>query len=183
MMDDLRLLDQFFADPDCRTIRRCIQCGTCSGSCPLGAAMDAAPRELFALIRDGDMPAALRANTPWFCVSCYQCMDRCPQQIPVADIMYRLKQMAVAAGSQPRSHKLPDFYRALADDIAANGRMTESHVMARYGMKHPVDAAANTKTAVKLLARRRLDLVPGRTRHPEQIAALTVNCRKKDGAP
>lgn len=181
-MDDRRLLDQFFADPDCRAIRHCIQCGTCSGSCPLGAAMDAAPRELFELIRAGDIGAALHADTPWFCVACYQCMDRCPRQIPVADIMYRLKQMATAAGCRPRSHKLPDFYRALADDIAANGRMTESHVMARYGLKHPMDAAVNTKTAVKLLARRRLDVIPGRTRRPDQIAALTVNCRKKDRA-
>jgi heterodisulfide reductase subunit C len=181
-MDDHWLLDQFFADPDCRTIRRCIQCGTCSGSCPLSAEMDVAPRGLFALIRDGDMHAALQTNTPWFCVSCYQCMDRCPQEIPVADIMYRLKQLALAAGSRPRSDKLADFYRALVDDITANGRMTESHVMARYGLKHPMDAVANTLTAVKLLSRRRLDVIPGRSRHPAQVAALTRNCRKKDRA-
>jgi heterodisulfide reductase subunit C2 len=178
-MDDRRLLDQFFADPDCRTIRRCLQCGTCSGSCPLGAEMDAAPRVLFALIRDGDIDTALHSDTPWFCVSCYQCMDRCPQQIPVADIMYRLKQLAVATGHRPRTHKLPDFYRALADDIAANGRMTESHVMARYSLKHPKDAAANTMTAARLLTRRRLGLVPERTRRPDEIAALTANCRRK----
>jgi len=182
MMDDRRLLDQFFTDPDCRTIRHCIQCGTCSGSCPLGAEMDAAPRELFALIRDGDIDAALHSDTPWFCVSCYQCMDRCPQEIPVTDIMYRLKQMAMAAGCRPRSHKVADFYRALADDIGVNGRMTESHVMARYGLKHPGAAVANTLTAVKLLTRRRLDVLPGRTRRPVQIAALTANCRKKDKA-
>ncbi|MBC2712798.1 MAG: 4Fe-4S dicluster domain-containing protein [Desulfosarcina sp.] len=178
-MDDQHLLDQFFTHPDCRKVRSCIQCGTCSGSCPLAAEMDHAPRELFALIRDGEIDIALRSNTPWYCVSCYQCMDRCPQEIPVADIMYRLKQMAIAAGCQPRSHKLPDFYRAFADDMGRNGRMTETHVMARYSLKHPMDAAANMATALKLLARGRLDLIPNRTHHPAQIAALTTMCRKR----
>lgn len=142
--------------------------------------MDHAPRTLFALIRDDDIQAALQSNTPWYCVSCYQCMDRCPQEIPVADIMYRLKQMAVAEGLQPHTHKLPDFYRAFAEDVGSNGRMTEAHVMARYSIKHPMDAAANTATALKLLIRGRLDLIPSRTRRPGEISTLTAGCRNRE---
>ncbi|MFO7460977.1 MAG: 4Fe-4S dicluster domain-containing protein [Desulfatiglandales bacterium] len=179
-MNDPHPDDLFFAHPDCRQILRCIQCGACSGSCPLGAEMDYAPRALFALILDGDLAGALKSNTPWYCVSCYQCMDRCPQEIPVADIMYRLKQMAVAAGCQPRLHKLPDFYRAFVEDVGRNGRMTESRVMARYSLKHPGDAVANTVTALKLLARGRLDIFPNRSRDPGRIAALTARCRKRE---
>lgn len=182
-MNELQLHDLFFAHPDCSQILRCIQCGTCSGSCPLGAEMDHAPRALFALIRDGAMAAALKSNTPWYCVACYQCMDRCPQEIPVADIMYRLKQMALAAGSEPPSHKLPDFYRAFAADVGRNGRMTETHVMARYSLKHPLDAAANSATALRLLLRGRLDLFPNRSRRPAQVAALTTRCRNKGAQP
>ncbi len=181
-MDNIALSEQFYRHPDCRRIHSCIQCGTCSGSCPLGDRMDYAPRALLAMIRDGDLDTALRANTPWYCVSCYQCMDRCPQEIPVADIMYRLKQMAVDAGIHPRDHKLPDFYRAFADDIAANGRMTETHLMARYSLKHPLDAAANTATAFKLLLRGRIDLLPNRTRDPAQVAHLTARCRGREPA-
>lgn len=181
-MNPRALFAQFFDHPDCHKIHRCIQCGTCSGSCPLGAEMDHAPRALFALIRDGEMELALESNTPWYCVSCYQCMDRCPREIPVADIMYRLKQLAIATGRQPRMHKLPDFYRAFAEDVAFNGRMTETHVMARYSLKHPKAAAANTQTAIKLLFRGRLDLMPNRTRQPAQIAALTTACLKKERA-
>ncbi len=178
-MNDPQLYDLFFTHPDCRQILRCIQCGSCSGSCPLGAEMDHAPRALFALIRDGDLTQALKSDTPWYCVSCYQCTDRCPQEIPVADIMYRLKQMALAAGCQDRSHKLPDFYRAFAADVGRNGRMTETHVMARYSLKHPLDAVANTLTALKLLARGRLDLIPNRCRRHAQVAALTARCRQR----
>lgn len=181
-MDQQALFAQFFDHPDCHKVHSCIQCGTCSGSCPLGAEMDHAPRALFALIRDGEMDIALESNTPWYCVSCYQCMDRCPREIPVADIMYRLKQMAIAAGCQPKLHKLPDFYRAFADDVGFNGRMTETHVMARYSIKHPKDAMANTQTAIKLLLRGRLDLIPHRTRQPADIAVLTSRCRKQERA-
>lgn len=179
-MDNRSLFAQFFDDPDCHKVHRCIQCGTCSGSCPLGAEMDHAPRALFALIRDGEMGIVLESNTPWYCVSCYQCMDRCPREIPVADIMYRLKQMAMAAGRQPKLHKLPDFYRAFAADVGFNGRMTETHVMARYSLRHPKDAIANTQTAVKLLMRRRLDLIPNRTRQPAQIAALITAGKRQE---
>jgi hypothetical protein len=55
--------------------------------------------------------------------------------------------------------------------------------MARYGITHPMDAVANTRTALKLLLRRRLDLLPSRTRQPGQIAALTAACRKPERAP
>jgi hypothetical protein len=87
--------------------------------------------------------------------------------------------MAIEAGCEPRNHKLPDFYRAFVDDMGRNGRMTETHVMARYGLKHPMDAATHTSLAFKLLTRGRLDLLPNRSRRPEQIAALTTMCRKK----
>ena len=93
-------------------IQKCIQCGTCSGSCPLTDVMDHGPRELFAMIRDGLMREALEANTPWYCVSCYQCTVRCPRKIPVTDIFYTLKQMAMQNGLYARRHKMPDLYRA-----------------------------------------------------------------------
>ena len=74
---------------------QCLQCGSCGGSCPSAADMDYTPRALFALINAGDEEEVLDSNTPWFCVSCYTCMVRCPQQIPITDIMYTLKQMAI----------------------------------------------------------------------------------------
>ncbi|MCK7469238.1 MAG: heterodisulfide reductase-related iron-sulfur binding cluster [Desulfosudis oleivorans] len=96
---------------------------------PAGRCMDHAPRELFALLRDGDMEAVLTSNTPWYCVSCYQCMVRCPQEIPVTDIMYLLKQMAAERGLAPAGHKLLTLYRAFAREIEAHGRVSEALIM------------------------------------------------------
>ncbi|MBW2220604.1 MAG: 4Fe-4S dicluster domain-containing protein, partial [Deltaproteobacteria bacterium] len=72
-------LQEFFYNTDHgKDILKCIQCGTCSGSCPFTDQMDYAPRGLFALIRDGEMDEVLKSNTMWFCSSCYQCVERCP---------------------------------------------------------------------------------------------------------
>lgn len=180
-MIDQRLAQEFLKSPKGFKLLHCIQCGTCSGSCPLAGCMDHAPRELFALLRDGDIQAVLTSNTPWYCVSCYQCMVRCPQQIPVTDIMYLLKQMAAERGLSPAGHKLPDLYRAFAREIEAHGRVSEALVMARYGIRHPLDMLGKASLGLKLLARRRLELIP-RNIHNRAKLALHANrpeCKKK----
>lgn len=150
-------------------IRRCIQCGTCSASCLLAEEMDHAPRELFALIRDGEMVAVLQSNTPWFCVACYQCATRCPQQVRVTDLMYTLKQMALKYGLAPRKHKMPHFYSAFQDEVRQRGRVTGSLIMARYGVRHPLQMLSKTPLALELLRRGRLELTPQSIRDARQI--------------
>jgi heterodisulfide reductase subunit C len=180
-MIDQRLAQEFLQSPKGEKLLRCIQCGTCSGSCPLAGSMDHAPRELFALLRDGDMQAVLTSNTPWYCVSCYQCMVRCPQEIPVTDIMYRLKQMAAERGLAPAGHKLPDLYRAFAREIEAHGRVSEALIMARYGVRRPFDMIGKAGLGLKLFARRRLELVPRNIRNRANLAlnANRPGCLKK----
>jgi heterodisulfide reductase subunit C len=157
--------------PQGTEILRCLQCGTCSASCPLTDQMDFTPRALFALIRDGDMEAALSANTAWFCVSCYQCMVRCPQEIPITDLMYRLKQLAMEKGTVPKSHRMPDLYRAFGKIMARDGRISEALVMAAYGIRHPIAAFENSQLGLALLKRGRLDLLPRRLHSANALSA------------
>jgi len=171
-MDDRRLQLKFYETHDGKDVLKCIQCGTCSGSCPLSDKMDYAPRELFALIRDGEMEAVLRSNTQWYCVSCYQCMVRCPQEIPVTDLMYILKQMAIKQGISPKTAKMPDLYMTFYREVLKKGRLTEAMLMIRYGMKHPTDTLSNAFLAVKLLKRRRLEIIPQSIKEPKRISYL-----------
>ncbi len=155
-----------------KTVLRCIQCGTCSASCPLSGEMDHAPRELFALMRDGQVDDVLNSNTPWFCVSCYQCMVRCPQEIPVTDVMYQLKQICVeyAVGRIPS--KMGDLYRAFAAEVRRHGRISEARVMARYGRRHPADMLNNLTVGINLMTRGRLELRSPRIRRPANMSQL-----------
>jgi heterodisulfide reductase subunit C len=134
--------------------------------------MDHAPRELFALIRDGEMKEVLGSNTPWYCVSCYQCMVRCPQEIPVTDIMYVLRQMSIHLGLAPGTHKLPDLYRVFSKELERHGRITGAALMAKYGLRHPEDMFTRMSLGVKLLKRMRLEFPAQKTKNPENIATL-----------
>ena len=178
-MDTFDLKHKFLDTAYGKKILKCIQCGTCSASCPLTDRMDHAPRELFALIRDGEMDEVLRSNTIWYCVSCYHCVVRCPQEIPVTELIYLLKQMAEAQGLAPVHHKMPDLYHAFSRVVEKYGRITEPLVMANYGLRHPGDAFANLPVALRLLIRGRIDLFPQKISRPERIARLLAAAKAR----
>ncbi|MDR7418594.1 MAG: (Fe-S)-binding protein [Armatimonadota bacterium] len=88
----------------------CIQCGMCSGACPLAFAMDYTPRRAIYMAREGLLDPILQSNTLWLCVSCYNCTARCPTGLKITDIFFpALRDAAINAGL-----KLPsEFKRAL----------------------------------------------------------------------
>ena len=65
----------------CDQLPSCIQCGTCSGACPLSIYMDFSPRQVIALVRADFKNEVLRSNSIWLCASCYGCAVECPRQI------------------------------------------------------------------------------------------------------
>ena len=44
----------------------CMQCGMCSGSCPIGTEMDHGPRKLFMMIRAGMKDDVFNSSTTWW---------------------------------------------------------------------------------------------------------------------
>ena len=44
-------------------VKMCMQCGVCSGSCPLGTAWEHPPQEIFAMIRAGKRDEVLRSES------------------------------------------------------------------------------------------------------------------------
>ena len=119
------------ATPGGEKLVHCLQCGSCGGSCPSGADMTHTPRALFALINAGDRNEALRANTMWCCVSCYFCTTRCPQQIPITEIMYSMKRIAIkehmATGTDA-----PALAKTFTDYLDKYGRSFELGLASRF---------------------------------------------------
>src|SRR5512136_2786991 len=71
-------LKQVEVIPGGERIKRCIQCGTCTGSCPVSHAMDISPRQIIALFRAGEIETIMKSRSIWICASCYACTTRCP---------------------------------------------------------------------------------------------------------
>ncbi len=112
-------------------VAMCMQCGVCAGSCPIGTAMDYGPRKLFMMIRAGMKEAVLSSNTIWNCVSCYNCVVRCPRSVPVTHILHGLATVAVKEG-YAKQEDGSRFARAFWWSVSRYGKTDERLVTAKY---------------------------------------------------
>jgi Fe-S oxidoreductase len=100
----LEFLDELISSPEGRTVLGCMQCGTCSGSCPLGTAMEYPPRRLILQARSGEMAEVLSSPSVWMCVGCYTCSSRCPREIDLTDTLWpAVRDHALREDAQPPS--------------------------------------------------------------------------------
>src|SRR5512136_89194 len=130
------------ATPGDSNLEMCIQCGTCGGSCPSGADMDHTPRALFAMVKAGMDKEVLSSNTPWYCVSCYYCTVRCPQEVHVTDLMYTLKRYSIQEGfyKESSSADAPPFSQTFISLVENFGRSFELGVGTWYQLtNHPLN--------------------------------------------
>ncbi len=109
----------------------CMQCGVCSGSCPIGTQMDHGPRKLFMMIRAGMKEEVLSSNTMWNCTSCYRCVVRCPRGVPVTYILQDLGAKAAEMGYADAQDNTR-FSRSFWWSAKTFGRTDERLVTARY---------------------------------------------------
>ncbi len=112
-------------------IRHCLQCGLCSGSCPLSLYMDYTPRRLMHLSREGFKEEVLSSYTIWLCTCCYACMVQCPKQINITHMMYALKTRAIQEHFYPKRFAIPVLAREFSKMIRGSGRITESRLVMR----------------------------------------------------
>jgi len=169
------------ATPGAETLITCLQCGTCGGSCPSGSDMDNTPRQIFAMINAGMRDDVLRSNTPWYCVSCYYCMTRCPKEIPITDIMYTLKNMAVRAKLYP-DRDAPDFSKTFISFVENYGRSFEVGLASRYHLTHkPLKKFDMVPFALNMLMKNRLSLRPERIKNIDQLQAILNKAKTLEG--
>lgn len=162
-------------------LKTCIQCGSCGGSCPNGSEMDHTPRALFALMRAGDEETVLRSNTLWRCVSCYFCMARCPREIPITDVMYTLKRMAIREG-HARDTDAPALARTFSRYVDRYGRSFEMGIATRYLLRRrTAEALKMTGLGLSLLRRGRMTLQPSRIKKIHQLQAILQKARLLGG--
>ncbi len=106
-------------------VKMCMQCGVCSGSCPLGKFWDHPPQEIFMMIRAGKRDAVLTSNAMWMCTSCYNCIVRCPRELPITHIMHGLAHYAQRLGLAPAHQPTAKFAQLFWNNLMKKGRVNE----------------------------------------------------------
>lgn len=156
----------------------CIQCGTCGGSCPSGQDMDHTPRQLFAMLRAGLDDAVLESNTPWFCVSCYLCTVRCPQEIKITDIMYTIKTLAVARGKS-HANTARDFSETFIGYVERFGRSFEFGLATRHSLYHmPTSLPGVVELGMGMLTKGRMDMTPHKIKNIRQLHKILARANE-----
>jgi len=106
-------------------VKMCMQCGVCSGSCPLGPYWDHPPQEIFMLIRAGKRDEVLNSSSMWFCTSCYNCIARCPRGLPITHIMHGLAHYSKRLKQAPQQQQTLKFSQRFWDNLYKTGRVNE----------------------------------------------------------
>lgn len=140
-------------------VQACMQCGTCTGSCPNAFAMDLTPRQIWRLAQLGEREEIFHSKTFYLCSACYYCTLRCPRGLPLTEAMSALKRMAAAEGIKKHKQSA-NFYRTFMDTVRRYGRVREMEFINRYfmSMKDPFFPLGYMPLGMKLMKKRRIPL-------------------------
>lgn len=104
--------------PALTTMRACYQCARCTSGCPV-ATLDPeySPRRFIRLAATGARETVLSQEKLWYCLACFTCQERCPEEARPAEVLLALKNLACAAGYAPAA------LLAAAKLVAEDGRL------------------------------------------------------------
>ncbi len=79
-----------------KDIEICMQCGTCSASCPLSSGTNPFPRKIYRYIQLGLKDKLLKSTEPWLCYYCGDCNKDCPRGAEPAETMMATRRWLTA---------------------------------------------------------------------------------------
>ncbi len=94
----------------------CYQCAKCTSGCEAHKLLELEPHKIIALLKRGLIDEMTNSEVIWTCMSCFKCRERCPQKVAPVEVLFALKNMAVASGKQ-----IPGNYTAMLQSILTMG--------------------------------------------------------------
>jgi heterodisulfide reductase subunit C2 len=140
-------------------VQSCIQCGTCTGSCPNAFAMDLTPRQLWRFVLLGQHETVFHSRTFTLCSACYFCTLRCPRGLHLTEAMHALKQ-AASRDRIKRYRPVTAFFRHFMESVRRHGRVNELEFMTLYfaEMKNPMLPLRYSGLGLRLVTKGKLSL-------------------------
>jgi heterodisulfide reductase subunit B len=89
----------------------CQRCGACADDCSAASTSDFHPEELIELALEGNLNELINRKDIWYCMNCHDCIEHCPQGFGIVNLIFRLKNLAIAHGIYPEviSHRDTEF--------------------------------------------------------------------------
>jgi heterodisulfide reductase subunit C len=94
----------------------CFQCARCTSGCEAHKLLELEPHKIVALLKRGLINELVNSDIIWTCMSCMKCRERCPQRVAPVEILFALKNIAVASGKQ-----IPGKYTGMLQSILSMG--------------------------------------------------------------
>ena len=136
-------------------VQTCIQCGTCSASCPTAHLMKPSIRRLIKFCLDGKKDEALRNDTIWLCTSCLLCTVRCPRSIRPKAVVSALKDLAEREGIKSKDQAYEQLF---LDQIKNYGRIAELPLSAEFLLVFPQGAVQSMEMGLELAPKGKISL-------------------------
>lgn len=166
-------LQQVANIPEGENIKKCIQCGSCTGSCPVSYTMDITPREVIALFRAGDIKSILSSRTIWICASCYACTVRCPQGVQVTDVIYTLKRLAIEKDIFPKRFPVYALSNSFVSLTNRFGRSYEPGLILFYFLKtNPLKLLGLIPLFLRLISKSRIGFLPKKIKRTKNFSLI-----------
>ncbi len=160
-------------------VSACLQCHKCSTGCPVGPEMDLLPSQVMRLISLGAEKELLGSEAIWACASCEACTTRCPMDIDIAGVMDALRMMAVERKASLSHTRGTTFNWAFLTSVRWHGRVFELGMMALYKLTSR-DLFSDTDKAPKMLAKRRLALLPHFSKSAKEVRKAIKRAEKEE---
>jgi heterodisulfide reductase subunit C2 len=169
------------------SVSSCYQCLRCTNTCPVASFMDIKPHQVVREVLLGQRENLLACSSIWVCVSCEMCSTYCPNEIDVAALMNHLKNMVIELKRAPAEPVIAAFHRVFLDVLGRHGRINELQLMHRFqlkalshGYRPPRQEIIRDLTlTLELVRRKRLKLLPERTRGVTEVRDLISNLVKR----
>ena len=97
-----------------KDVMTCLQCGNCTGVCPISLKIDYKTRNIIKCCQFGLKKYTL--GTRWVCATCYRCYEHCPADLNPAEVMIALRHIAVREGI------VPPFVKTAATNLVRYGQ-------------------------------------------------------------
>lgn len=77
------------------------------------------------MVRAGKRDEVLTSDSMWMCTSCYNCIVRCPRELPITHIVHGLATYAKRLGLVPKKQTTMTFAQLFWDNMMKKGRVNE----------------------------------------------------------